>query len=163
LRSLDAGQTWEQLLLSLSVHGFVLSRTNPRRAYASGYGWIRRLDLPPIESLGVDATDQWVTTLGYIKHSALLQNFPNPFNPETWIPYYLAEDARVTIQIYDVHGARVREFDLGRKPAGAYVMPQITAYWDGRNSHGEDMTSGLYFYQLQAGDFTATRRMLMVK
>ena len=97
------------------------------------------------------------------KETALLANYPNPFNPETWIPYQLATDAQVSVRIYDVRGGVVRALDLGYQPAGRYTTRSRTAYWDGRNAVGEPVASGLYFYTLTAGDFTATRKMLILK
>ena len=97
------------------------------------------------------------------EHSALLSNFPNPFNPETWIPYQLAQDAYVIIRIYDGKGQLVRFIDLGVKPAGVYLTKDRTAYWDGRNNQSEKVASGLYFYQLKAGEFSAVRRMVIMK
>jgi hypothetical protein len=97
------------------------------------------------------------------KEFALLQNFPNPFNPETWIPYQIRESADVVIRIYDTHGRLVRTIDLGHRKAGFYLGRTSAAYWDGRNDAGEQVASGVYFYQLQAGDFSATRRMVIVK
>ena len=93
----------------------------------------------------------------------LAQNFPNPFNPETWIPYQIAEAAEVTIQIYDVSGHIVRTLNLGAKPAGFYMTRGTAAYWDGRNNAGERVSSGVYFYTLQTKDFTATRKLLIAK
>ena len=95
--------------------------------------------------------------------TALLPNYPNPFNPETWIPYHLATDAKVTLTIYDVRGTVVRELVLGHQPAGVYQSKHRAAYWDGRNHQGEPVASGVYFYTLTAGDFTATRKLLIVK
>jgi len=95
--------------------------------------------------------------------TALLPNYPNPFNPETWLPYHLATDAEVTLTIYDVHGTVVRTLTLGYQPAGVYENRGRAAYWDGRNELGEPVASGLYFYTLTAGDFTATRRLLIAK
>ena len=95
--------------------------------------------------------------------TALLANYPNPFNPETWIPYQLAEPATVTLHIYAVSGALVRTLDLGHQPAGVYQQRTRAAYWDGRNQLGESVASGVYFYTLTAGDFTATRKMLIRK
>ena len=95
--------------------------------------------------------------------TALLANYPNPFNPETWIPYHLANDAEVQLTIYDTQGAVVRQFFLGYQPAGYYTDRTKAVYWDGRNEHGEPVGSGLYFYQLEAGDFSATRKMLILK
>jgi hypothetical protein len=93
----------------------------------------------------------------------LLQNYPNPFNPETWMPYQLAADALVEIQIYDMQGRLARRLDLGHQSAGYYDSRHRAAHWDGKNETGEFVSSGLYFYQLQAGDYTATRRMVILK
>ncbi|MDE0012018.1 MAG: spondin domain-containing protein [Candidatus Poribacteria bacterium] len=97
------------------------------------------------------------------QETVLAQNFPNPFNPETWIPYELSEGTEVSIQIYDVSGRLVRRLDLGWQPVGSYVMPSSAAYWDGRNAVGERVASGIYFYTLQTSDFAATRRMVILK
>ena len=97
------------------------------------------------------------------KATALHANYPNPFNPETWIPYQLATAADVTVTIYDLRGVRVRQLALGHQPAGVYQSRSRAAYWDGRNSFGEPVASGLYFYTLTAGDFTATRKLLIRK
>ena len=91
------------------------------------------------------------------------QNFPNPFNPETWIPYQLEQSADVTLQIYDTSGGIVRTLDLGFKSQGFYMTRSTAAYWDGRNNMGEQIASGVYFYSLQTPDFSATRKMLILK
>ena len=93
--------------------------------------------------------------------TSLLTNYPNPFNPETWIPYQLARAANVSISIHAADGAEVRMLDLGHRPAGLYLQRSRAAYWDGRNTLGEEVASGIYFYTLSAGDFTTTRRMLI--
>ena len=93
----------------------------------------------------------------------LLANYPNPFNPETWIPYRLAEDAFVTLTIYDLSGQPVRTLDVGHRIASAYENRSKAIYWDGRNGLGERVASGVYFYHLSAGDYSATRKMLVVK
>ena len=95
--------------------------------------------------------------------TALLPNYPNPFNPETWIPYHLATDAEVTLTIYDVRGDLVRTLMFGHQPAGVYESRGRAAYWDGRNQLGEPVASGVYFYTLTAGEFTATRKLLIAK
>ena len=95
--------------------------------------------------------------------TALLANYPNPFNPETWIPYHLAEPADVTVRIYAADGGLVRTLALGHQVAGIYESRTRAAYWDGENEVGEPVASGLYFYTLTAGDFTATRKMLIRK
>ena len=97
------------------------------------------------------------------KKTTLLANFPNPFNPETWIPYHLAKDTDVTLHIYAVNGTLVRTLTLGHQAAGMYQNRSRAAYWDGKNELGEKVASGLYFYTLTAGDFTATRKMLIQK
>ena len=93
----------------------------------------------------------------------LFTNYPNPFNPETWIPYQLVEPANVTVHIYAVNGVLVHRLELGYQPAGMYQQRSRAAYWDGKNSLGESVASGMYFYTLTAGDFTATRKMLIRK
>ena len=93
----------------------------------------------------------------------LLANYPNPFNPETWIPYQLANPAEVTVTIYAANGAVVRKLDLGHQRAGSYASQSRAAYWDGRNEVGESVASGVYFYTLSAGDFAATRKMVIQK
>ena len=95
--------------------------------------------------------------------NALLPNYPNPFNPETWIPYQLAKSADVRLHIYAVNGRLVRHLDLGHQAPGMYQSRSRAAYWDGRNAVGESVASGLYFYTLTAGDFTAIRKMLIHK
>ena len=93
----------------------------------------------------------------------LLANYPNPFNPETWIPYELAAASDVRITIYDVYGTIVRRLDLGHQPAGYYREKDRAVYWDGRNESGEAVASGLYFYTLTTSGFSATRKMLIGK
>ena len=97
------------------------------------------------------------------KFSMLYQNFPNPFNPETWIPYQLSKDSDVTIKIYNVSGRLVCTLELGRREAGVYLEKEKSGYWDGRNNTGESAASGVYFYSITAGDFTATKKMLVLK
>ena len=103
------------------------------------------------------------------EETALLANYPNPFNPETWIPYQLATPAEVTLTIYGMNGQLVRRLAVGHQAAGMYQSRTRAAYWDGRNQLGEPVASGLYFYNLtvrsetRAGEFTATRRMLILK
>ena len=97
------------------------------------------------------------------KETALLANYPNPFNPETWIPYQLATPADVNISIYAADGTLVRKLDLRHQPAGMYQSRNRAAYWDGKNAVGEAVASGIYFYTLQAADFSATRKMLILK
>ena len=97
------------------------------------------------------------------KDNALAANFPNPFNPETWIPYQLARDADVMLTIHALDGQLVRLLPLGVQPAGTYYRRSRAAYWNGKNEFGEPVASGLYFYTLTAGDFSATRKMLIRK
>ena len=105
------------------------------------------------------------------KETVLLANYPNPFNPETWIPYHLARAANIQVTVYDAKGAIVRQLDLGYQSVGYYTARSKAAYWDGRNNGGELVASGIYFYQLRVsssrsigtGDYTAIRRMVIVK
>ena len=93
----------------------------------------------------------------------LLHNYPNPFNPETWIPYHLASDADVQLTIYDINGGVVRRLDFGHQPAGYYTDRSDAAYWDGRNDLGGTVGSGVYFYHLSAGEYSATKKMVILK
>ena len=97
------------------------------------------------------------------KATALLPNYPNPFNPETWIPYQLAEAAEVTLRLYTANGTLIRTLALGHQPIGMYHDRNHAAHWNGRNEFGEPVASGVYFYSLTAGNFTATRKMLVRK
>ncbi len=118
----------------------------------------------PIIRLVTDYLQAYLTaTPSTVLVTKLLANFPNPFNPETWIPYHLAHDADVTFTIYDAKGAVVRELNLGHQPAGLYTDQAKAAYWDGRSETGELVSSGVYFYRFQAGDYVAFRRMAIVK
>ena len=115
------------------------------------------------ESVVVATQGRQLAQWGGIKRNALLQNFPNPFNPETWIPFRLADESSVTIQIYNLKGQLVRRLSPGIMPAGDYSSQSQAAYWDGRNQTGEPVSSGVYLYTINAGDFTATRKMLIRK
>ena len=112
---------------------------------------------------GVAALERILESLMIPEESALLNNYPNPFNPETWIPYQLASPAEVTLTLYDVTGRIVRTLNLGHQDAGMYRSKSRAAYWDGRNAQGEPVASGVYFYTLVAGEFTATGKMLIRK
>ena len=104
-----------------------------------------------------------VVTVNLPQEFRLLQNYPNPFNPETWIPYQLHQPAEVVIRIYNSAGQLIRTLNLGPREAGFYLDRSRAAYWDGHNDAGEKVSSSVYFYQLQAGDFNATRRLVIVK
>lgn len=97
------------------------------------------------------------------QRTVLLANYPNPFNPETWLPYQLANDAEVVIRIYSATGQLVRNMDLGFQQAGYYIGRSRAAYWDGRNDLGERLASGVYFYQLSTPESSATRKMVIRK
>ena len=98
-----------------------------------------------------------------VRETRLLPNYPNPFNPETWIPYQLSEAADISVKIYDVGGRLVRTIPIGFKPVGYYLTRERAAYWDGRNETGEPVSSGVYFLRFLAGDFTTTQRVVIVK
>ena len=121
-----------------------------------------KLQNPGLEILGVDIPAAPAAPV-LPDETALLPNYPNPFNPETWIPYQLAKDADVTVTIYDVRGGVVRRLALGHQAAGFYYGRGRAVHWDGRNALGEKVASGLYFYTFTAGDFTATQKLLIRK
>ena len=128
--------------------------------------WIAQAQLEDDGSLifkqGIANLQDLLTSL-IPEETALYRNYPNPFNPETWIPYQLAGPAEVALTIYDMNGQLVRRLALGHQAAGVYQSRSRAIYWDGRNQFGESVASGLYFYTLTAGEFTATRRMVILK
>ena len=129
-------------------------------------GWI---DIAQVEDDGSAIFDLGIANLERLlqatvpERTKLLLNYPNPFNPETWIPYQLAKATDVSVSIYSVNGALVRTLALGHQAAGVYQSKSQAAYWDGRNELGERVASGVYFYTLTAGDFSATGKMLVRK
>ena len=133
--------------------------------------WIRlakQLNLiKPNLQQGIDVLEQLLAILStqdrLPKNTALLPNYPNPFNPETWIPYQLAKPANVSVSIHSADGKLVRLLEFGQLPAGVYKHKSRAAYWDGRNAFGESVASGVYFITLTANDFKATRKMLIRK
>ena len=116
----------------------------------------------PTFQRGIRFLEQLLTVLAP-KETILLPNYPNPFNPETWIPYRLAKDAFVTLTIYDRDGRIVRTLEVGHRVAAFYESRSKAIHWDGRNEFGEQVASGVYFYHLSAGDYSATRKMLILK
>jgi len=112
----------------------------------------------------IQSTEMWQRGLESQPTSNQLgQNYPNPFNPETWIPYQLADFSSVVITVFDVTGKPVRTLHLGYNPPGLYLNKAKAAYWDGKNNAGETVASGLYFYSIQAGNFTAVRKMVVAR
>ena len=121
------------------------------------------LDLTDVKlQSGIRFLEQLLSVL-VPKETELLPNYPNPFNPETWIPYRLAEDAFVSLTIYDQRGSIVRRLNVGHQTAAVYESRSKAIYWDGRNAVGDRVASGIYFYTLTAGDYAATRKMVILK
>ena len=130
--------------------------------------WIRDAKAADADPAGIAALEQLLAALTRVeapppKETVLLANYPNPFNPETWIPYQLSEAAEVTVTLHSSDGKLVRTLELGQMSAGVYQSRSRAAYWDGRNAQGEPVASGVYFYTLRAGDFSATRKMVIRK
>ena len=132
---------------------FMLIAQQASTVSISGIGWANTTGAAPSISENIKP----------VESSMLLPNYPNPFNPETWIPFRLAEDATVTLTIYDKVGRVVRGLDIGHKKAGVYETRNKAIYWDGKNDLGESMASGVYFYHLKAGKYSATKRMVILK
>lgn len=128
--------------------------------------WLRQAhfadDGSPVFKLGIATLERLLSNVTPEK-TVLLPNFPNPFNPETWIPYDLAQGTDVNIEIYNLKGEVIRKLNMGYQHAGTYRSRASAAYWDGQNSTGEPVASGVYFYKLQAGHIRATRRMVILK
>ena len=123
------------------------------------YDVARDLDAPfPVEPRFLSAT-----TFGHLKHTALYQNFPNPFNPETWFPYQLSNDANVVFHIYNISGQLVQELNLGMRNKGSYLDKHTAAYWNGRDSYGQFVSSGIYILDFKAGAYRTSRKMVVLK
>ena len=128
--------------------------------------WINKAEQLPNKNLFTEIGIQRlkrILDLMSPSETKLFRNFPNPFNPETWIPYQLENPSNVVITIYDIHGTIIRTIDLGFKPSGRYTKRESAAFWNGRNDIGEHVGSGLYFYTFQGGDYQFTRRMFLRK
>ena len=131
------GATYWYLIEDIDIHG-IRERSDPIEV---------RFDLPRV-----------IPT-----HFRLWQNYPNPLNLETWIPYELAANAEVTITIYNAQGQQIRTLSLGRQPTGLYLTKDRAAYWNGQSNTGELVSSGIYIYHMQAGDFASTKKMIILK
>ena len=128
---------------------------------SGGVGGILGISLAP--SVNIDRIQFQPPPVVITKSTLLFQNYPNPFNPETWMPYELHEGAYIMLTIYDVTGTLVRSIQVGYQPEGIHVSRDKAIYWDGRSMSGEYVGSGVYFYRFQAGRFTATRKMIVLK
>ena len=148
----------KQILLPVGSHPGIWGITNIHISDKAGNK--KDYDFTEIVRFEVDED---VPASPIVVRNALLSNYPNPFNPETWIPYQLAKESNVSISIYSVDGKMIRNLDLGYQAAGMYQDKSRAAYWDGRNAVGEPVASGVYFYTLTAGNFTATRKLLIRK
>ena len=135
-----------------SIKKIVSGLVSPLIGFALGSSNATAAAAPPL-SLGPPTPDT----------THLFANYPNPFNPETWIPYQLATASDVKITIYDARGSVIRQLNLGHQPAGIYTSQSRAAYWDGRNTQGERVASGIYFYQLQTDNVSSLRKMLILK
>ena len=129
--------------------------------------WIQDAKKRGIDAEGIATLEQLLRVVlqqaARPQETALLANYPNPFNPETWIPYQLAKPAEVTVSIHTADGKLVRTLALGQLPAGVYQDKDRAVYWDGKNEQGESVASGVYFYTLKTGEFAATKKMLIRK
>jgi len=151
----------------------ILNAKSESKLLSDAISTLEKISLDREQEEVVKQLKSWLVSSILPTHTTLLQNYPNPFNPETWLPYQLAQDAYVTIDIYDTKGQLVRSFYLGMKQAGSYVMKGKAAYWDGRDNFGQKLASGVYFYTLQVhrnpdpilrtGKYTETRRMIILK
>jgi len=146
------------------ITGMNFSKDGKWLATCSGDGTILLWEVNiPVEGKSVNHMGKAIDTWGKIKKTDLFQNYPNPFNPETWIPFCLSEPENVKIKIYNLKGELVRTLDLGQKQPGQYTTREKSAYWDGRNENGEVVASNMYFYVMEAGDFTETKKMVLMR
>ena len=158
--------------LDLVHHGVFPDKQAAPSKLSTGTQPMALSDYPPFQQLPSEVQAYLLKYFGAFSNAkawqipeqtSLLPNYPNPFNPETWLPYQLSEPADVTLTIYDIQGRVVRDLNLGHQRAGRYHGRSRAAHWDGRNVVGEPVASGVYFYTLTAGEFTATRKMLIRK
>ena len=171
----DGFVNFQDLVLVANAFGNVAGAPSVHALSASQVEqWLRLAKRETSQSLQTSIPDRFSYERGIMilerllktlapQRTVLLANYPNPFNPETWIPYQLAVPADVSISIYSANGQLVRTLALGHQPVGIYEVRSRAAYWDGKNTVGESVASGVYFYTLTAGDFTATRKMLILK
>ena len=166
----EARELWFDPIRTVSYEG-MWNLTDGTLAAPNAHG-MSLADYPPFQELPPEVQEFLLRHFGEPMSigdweipavTSLLPNYPNPFNPETWIPYQLSEAADVTLTLYDITGRVVRHLDLGHQHAGMYQNRSRAAYWDGRNAQGEPVASGVYFYTLKAGEFAATRKMLIRK
>ena len=158
--------TARQGVQQVGTHGRTTSidSDNFRRLRSALTELERKSEAMPEVRIGADLLRNWLATnAGIPAKTQLLPNYPNPFNPETWIPYHLDRDSNAALSIYNASGVLVRHFDLGHQSAGFYTEKGNAIYWDGHNERGEAVASGTYFYQLRAGKYSAVRRMAIVK
>jgi len=157
---------WKDINISLSRYAgeHVLLELVTDPGESNHCDWAHWADLfITAEGAGLEAPNQIAAANQRVRETKLLSNYPNPFNPETWIPYQLADAADVSMKIYDIEGRLVRTISIGFKPVGYYLTRERAAYWDGQNEAGEPVSSGVYFLQFVAGDFVATQRVVIVK
>jgi len=173
LHTQNGGEDWKLQDSNVNNHFAEVCYDDDSSIYVVGqYGIILRLFDPAfLSSHAVESKDKIAAIWGTLKGGRykdnlafiLCQNYPNPCNPETWIPFQLSEDTDVMIRIHDSSGRLIKTLVLGHKSAGFYASKDRSAYWDGKNENGEQVASGIYFYTIQAGKYTATSKMLMLK
>ena len=136
----------------------------------SGSSNVNRISMEPITYTitAEDISKRQISVLPLVLYriptqTTLLPNYPNPFNPETWIPFRLAKATTISLLIHDIHGNTIRHIDLNHLKAGIYESKDRAIYWDGRNKSGEYAASGVYFYTLRTGNVRATQKMILMK
>jgi len=169
----NGGEDWKLQDSNVNNHFAEVCFDGDSSIYIVGqYGIILRLFDPAFRSShAVESKDKVATIWGTLKDGRykdnlafiLCQNYPNPCNAGTWIPYQLEKSAEVTIKIQDIKGKLVKELKLGMMPAGSYYDRDKAAYWDGKNKDGEEVSSGVYFYTLSTGNFLATRKIVVIR
>jgi hypothetical protein len=132
---------------------------------ASNFRYVAEVTGVPTQNLGRHLVSSRVSLVNHVAPTKpmLYQNYPNPFNPETWIPFQLSQSEDVLITIYNSAGKVVKTISLTNQPAGLYLDKDKAVYWDGTNQAGENVASGIYFYTIRAGEFSATRKMIILK
>jgi photosystem II stability/assembly factor-like uncharacterized protein len=168
LHTKDGGKHWETQYENKDFALYSICYDGKNSLYAAGgslkgsEGIILKYTDPFLRSHSVEAHQELTTTWGKVK-TALYQNYPNPFNPETWIPFSLGEESPVRIFIYNQKGQIVRKLDIGKKEAGEYLSKEKAVYWNAKDEKGQRVASGVYYYTIEAKEYSATRKMAIIK
>jgi len=159
---LFAQATPESGKLKIAMAGFSAISGNGSIADLSFSSLMEGRQLPIITGIQLNGRRISVSIENVPDHSALLQNYPNPCNNETWIPYLLSFQSKVYVCIYNSKGNIIRSFNLGTKEPGDYTNKSKAVFWDCRNESGEKVSSGIYFYEIRTDKYSSIKKMIVI-